>query len=83
MKATVKAGAKGQVHLPANIRKAVGLGPGSRASVEVHDGAVLVRPLPADPISALAGSSRGGLSMLEALIEEHAEEVHRDAEGGA
>jgi AbrB family looped-hinge helix DNA binding protein len=81
MGATMTMGPKGQVVIPAAVRKAVNLEPGQRVDIEVRDGVLVLTPIPKDLIGYLAGSLKGGRSPLPDLIREHAEEVRRDEEG--
>lgn len=46
MEATVTA--KGQVIIPAQIRRRLGLKQGTRLRVEEHDGAIIMRPIARD-----------------------------------
>jgi len=46
---------KGQVMIPANLRKRFGIKPGRKVSVEVEGDRLVVRPLPEDPVDALYG----------------------------
>lgn len=75
-------GQKGQVVIPVEIRRTIGLQPGQRVVMSVTDGQIIIRPMPVDLVKHLTGSLKTeGKSMLRELIEEHAEEVRRDAEG--
>ena len=78
---SVTVGVKGQVVIPARMRREVGIEPGQKLHVEVTDGKVVLTPLPQDLIGFLTGSLPGG-SMLEDLMQEHAQEVRRDEESG-
>jgi AbrB family looped-hinge helix DNA binding protein len=79
MTKTATVGAKGQVVIPVEFRRELGLEPGQRVDVQLREGVLMLRPVPRDLIKRLRGSLRGG-SMLQHLIREHAEEVRRDAE---
>ncbi len=46
---------KGQVMIPASLRKRFGIKPGRKVSVEVEGDRLVVRPLPEDPVDALYG----------------------------
>jgi AbrB family looped-hinge helix DNA binding protein len=78
---TVTVGSKGQIVIPADVRRELGIEPGQRIEVSQKDGHVVLRPLPKDLLASLRGRFKGGPSMLADLIAEHAEEVRRDAEG--
>jgi AbrB family looped-hinge helix DNA binding protein len=75
----VKATVKGQVVIPARLRKKYGIAKGTRVSVsEGRDGGViLLRPLPDDPITASRGMLKGETSILKALLNERKEEGER------
>ena len=81
MRSTVKVGTKGQIVIPARIRKEIGIEPGQKVHVAIDDGRIVLHPIPADLIAALSGCLADGPSVLDALKREHAEEVRRDAEG--
>ena len=76
----VTVGTKGQVVIPIDIRRAIGLEPGQKVDLALEEDRVVMRAIPRDLIAALTGSLRGGRSMLEDLKREHAEEVQRDEE---
>jgi antitoxin PrlF len=46
---------KGQVMIPAALRKQCGIKPGRKVSIELEGDALLIRPLPEDPVDALYG----------------------------
>lgn len=76
---TVRTLAKGQVVIPASLRKQLSIEVGDLLEVSMVDGHIELRPLPADPIAAFCGSLQGGTSLAESLTEEHRQEVERDA----
>ncbi|MBK8336141.1 MAG: AbrB/MazE/SpoVT family DNA-binding domain-containing protein [Sterolibacteriaceae bacterium] len=76
---TVRTLAKGQVVIPASLRKQLSIEVGDLLEVSMVDGHIELRPLPADPIAAFCGSLQGGTSLAERLTEEHRQEVERDA----
>ena len=47
---------RGQITIPAEVRRRLGLGPGAKLEIEVQDNAIILRPIPS--ISALAGIFR-------------------------
>ena len=49
---------KGQVTIPVEVRKQLGLGQGDRVEFTLEDGAAVLRPLPPepDPFAAYAGA---------------------------
>lgn len=46
---------KGQVMIPATLRKRFGIKPGRKVTVEVEGDCLVIRPLPEDPVEALYG----------------------------
>ncbi len=47
---------RGQITIPAEVRRRLGLRPGAKLEIEVRDDAIILRPIPS--ISALAGIFR-------------------------
>ena len=76
---TVRTLAKGQVVIPAEVRRRLGIAPGDLLEIRVVDDHIELAPLPDDPIAAFRGSLRGGDSLADGLIEEHRREVTGDA----
>jgi len=75
--ATVKTSGKGQVVLPKAVRDRLGILPGSLVEVTLVEDHLEIRPLPADPITALRGALSAETSLAEGLMEEHVREVKR------
>jgi AbrB family looped-hinge helix DNA binding protein len=75
----VKATVKGQVIIPAKLRKKYGITKGTRVSVSEgrDEGVILLRPLPDDPIKASKGMLKGKTSILKALLKDRKEEAGR------
>lgn len=74
----VKTSSKGQLVIPAEIRKKLGIKPGQKVNLTVVDGRAMITPLPEDPIKALRGSLKGKPSMAKALLEERKKEVEHE-----
>ena len=75
----VKTLAKGQIVIPAQIRKKIGLKPGKKVLVTlVEKSKVTIEPVPDDPIEAACGMLRGGPSLTRALIRERREDYARE-----
>jgi AbrB family looped-hinge helix DNA binding protein len=51
---------RGQVSIPAAVRRTLGIEPLSSVEWVVEDGSARLIPIPRDPISALRGSGRPG-----------------------
>lgn len=75
---TVKASTKGQVVIPAELRRELGIEPGTRFSVRAVDGNILFTPLGDDPITWGLGLFAGEDSLTQALLEERAAERERE-----
>jgi bifunctional DNA-binding transcriptional regulator/antitoxin component of YhaV-PrlF toxin-antitoxin module len=69
---------RGQVSVPAHIRKKLGLGPDARLEWVVEGTTARVIPLPADGIKAFRGSGKKGL--VARLLEERAKDRRRENE---
>lgn len=69
---------KGQVVIPAEIRKAIGLESGQKVSVELRHEEIVIKPLPKEPIKSLRGKFSSGSSMTQALLKERKEDAKRE-----
>jgi AbrB family looped-hinge helix DNA binding protein len=77
--ATVKVLAKGQIVIPAEIRKKTGLRPGKKVLLTLVDQhKVIMEPIPDDPIEAACGMLRGGPSLTRALLKERQKDHARE-----
>lgn len=76
----VKTSSKGQIVIPAKIRKKLGIKPGQLVNLTVVEDKAFITPIPEDPIRALRGILKGKPSMAQALVEERKEEVKREEE---
>ena len=77
--AIVKTLAKGQIIIPAEIRKKIGLKPGKKVLLTlVDDRKVAIEPVPDDPIEAACGMLQGGASLTQALLKERREDHARE-----
>ena len=73
---------KGQIVIPARIRKSLGLRPKSKLIIKLSEDKqrVLVEPLPEDPIESACGFLSGEASLTQALLEERQEERRLESE---
>ena len=69
---------KGQLVIPKDIRRALGLKPGARFDIRVVDDKIILEPLTASPIAALYGRYADD-DFLHDLETEHRQEVEDDA----
>jgi len=76
--AVVKTSSKGQIVIPAEIRKKLGIKPGQHVNLVLADGKAVITPLPEDPIKALRGALKGKPSMTKALLQDRKREIERE-----
>lgn len=69
---------KGQVVIPIEIRKIIGLESGQKVSVELKGEEIVIKPLPKDPIKSLRGKFAGGASMTQSLLQDRKEDKLRE-----
>lgn len=74
----VKTSSKGQIVIPVEIRKKLGIKPGQKVNLTLVDGKAVITPLPEDPIKALRGSLKGVPSMTKALLEDRKREIEHE-----
>jgi AbrB family looped-hinge helix DNA binding protein len=73
-----RATVKGQVVIPAPLRKKFNIKKGTRiAIIEGEGNVILIKPLPDDPIEASRGVLKGKTSMIKALLKDRREEAKR------
>jgi AbrB family looped-hinge helix DNA binding protein len=71
---------KGQVIIPAALRKKIGLKAGAKVLVTLGEqDTVILRAVPADPVEAACGFLKGGPSLTRALGRERREDRIREA----
>ena len=74
--AVVRTSTKGQVVIPGEIRKKLGLKAGQRLSVNLtKDGKIELIPLPLEPSTAFCGIYKRGRSLTGVLLREHQQEI--------
>lgn len=66
--------AKGQIVIPSKLRHKLGIEKGTRVYLYEQNGEIVVRPVTDDYIRSLAGITKTGGKLLEALLEEKAKE---------
>ena len=78
--AIAKVSSKGQVVIPNEIRKKLGITPGKRLLFRVVEDHVEITPLPDDPISTIRGALKGGASLAKELLAERNNDNNIDEE---
>ncbi len=75
----VRSSAKGQVVIPSELRKRIGLKQGGKVLVTLAgDRKVTVEPVPDDPIEAATGVLQGGPSLISILLKERRRDHARE-----
>ena len=74
----VKTSSKGQIVIPAEIRKKLGIEPGHKVDFSLENDKAVLTPLPKDPIKTLRGILKGRPSMTKVLLDERKKEIEYD-----
>ncbi|MFQ6131362.1 MAG: AbrB/MazE/SpoVT family DNA-binding domain-containing protein [Armatimonadota bacterium] len=74
----VRASTKGQIVIPAEIRRRLNIRPGDCLEVQESDGKLVLRPLGSDPVEAGFGMFAEGPSLTEMLLRERALDKERE-----
>lgn len=77
---TTRMTSKGQVVIPAAIRRCLGIGKGTPMVVDEKDGAIILRPATREYFDRLAGVLPGEPSLAKQFAEEHVCETHEEHE---
>jgi AbrB family looped-hinge helix DNA binding protein len=72
--ATTTVSAKGQIVIPAKVRKRLGMKAGTKVYFNIEGQNVLIIPIPDDPINAACGFLAGGKSLSKDLEKSRKEE---------
>lgn len=76
--AVVTVSTKGQIIIPAEIRKRYNIKQGDRLVLREIDGKLVLVPLGEKPLAGLYGALRGKTSLTLALAKEHAAEIAKE-----
>ena len=68
---------KGQFVIPAEIREALGIRPGTRVAIIREGNRIILEPVNKEYIRSLRGCLAGGPSMTDSLLRERREEERR------
>ena len=74
----VKTSSKGQIVIPAEIRKKLRIEPGQKVNLSLEHDKAVITPLPKDPIKTLRGLLKGRPSMTRALLDDRKKEIEHD-----
>ncbi|HEX2768671.1 MAG TPA: AbrB/MazE/SpoVT family DNA-binding domain-containing protein [Geobacteraceae bacterium] len=69
MEALAKVSTKGQVVIPAELRKRHHLEPGASVHVYEYGDLICLAPVVADPVEEAWGTLKGGASLVDELLE--------------
>lgn len=69
---------KGQIVIPAELRRALGIERGTKLEMRKKAGLIEIEPLPKHPILLLRGKLKGRKSLTKELLEERARERERE-----
>jgi AbrB family looped-hinge helix DNA binding protein len=69
---------KGWVVIPADLRKKYNLTPGTEVVIVDYGGVLAIVPAMKDPVKQGYGMLKGGPSLTQALLKEHAAERKRE-----
>jgi len=72
---------KGQVVIPAKIRRRLGITKGTKFYVEDREGEIILRPLNKEYFQKMSGILKGG-GLVKALEETRAEDLKREERSG-
>jgi AbrB family looped-hinge helix DNA binding protein len=68
---------KGQFVIPAEIREALHIRPGTRIAIFRDGNRIILEPVNKDYVRALRGSTAGGPSLTDSLLKERRKEERR------
>ena len=74
---------KGQILIPRQLRRKLGLKPGGKVQLIEEEGRLIVTPAADDPIAAATGFLTGKFSWTADLQREHREEARRERKAGS
>jgi AbrB family looped-hinge helix DNA binding protein len=79
---TIKISNKGWVVIPSDLRKRYKLNPGTEVQIVDYGGVLAIIPIKKKPIDESAGMlADGGKSLLQALLEDHNQELEGERGG--
>lgn len=68
---------KGQVVIPADIRKRYRITKGTKLAIYEKGDEIVIKPLPSNPVTQARGLFKGGDSALRSLLADRSEEALR------
>jgi AbrB family looped-hinge helix DNA binding protein len=80
----IKTSSKGQLVIPGDMRKSLGIKPGQKVFLQLVDRTkVEIYPIPENPVEAFCGIFNDGSSLVDALIDEKRKEKEREGKMAA
>jgi len=74
----VKVAVKGQIVIPAKLRRKYHITKGTRIKVIDRNGEIVIQPLMSNPVKEAMGIFKNGKSGLKLLLKERAEDAKRE-----
>ena len=74
----VRASSKYQIAIPKNLRVKLGIKPGQKLMADEKDGAIVLVPIPSDPIDFLCGIIKEGPSLTAELLKDRARDLEHE-----
>jgi AbrB family looped-hinge helix DNA binding protein len=74
----VTVSSKGQLVIPKEVRKSLGIKPKQKVLLKVVKGHAEIEPLPEDPVKHFCGIFKEGPSLTKALLKEREEDKKRE-----
>lgn len=69
---------KGQILVPRQLRRKLGLKPGSKVHLAEEEGRLVLTPVPPDPIATATGFLKGKFSLTKDLLLDRRDEARRE-----
>jgi AbrB family looped-hinge helix DNA binding protein len=77
--AVVTTSSRGQIVIPKDIRKRLGISPGRKLLIKAEGDVAVITPMPVDPVESFCGIFKEGPSLTDALMEERQKDLDREA----
>lgn len=75
----VATSSRGQIVIPKNIRKELGIVPGKKLLIKIEGDHAIIMPIPDDPVEHFCGYFKDRSSLTRALLEERKRDRDRES----